>query len=86
MSAHAAAHTAACAAFGSALAERLDAFIVWRGKLERPPERLALTWPQIDSLEEIGAIDWSHRNTPTGGERIPFYRGFLVVVQGDWRR
>lgn len=75
--------TAARAAFGEVVADRLDNFLVWRGKLQRPPERLALPWPYIDALEEIGAIDWSHMNTSTGGQRIPFYRGFRVILQEE---
>ena len=61
---------------GVALAERLDIFILYRGRHGRPPERLALTRAEIDALYLAVLLERHHQAPPT-------YRGFPVVVQGD---
>jgi hypothetical protein len=68
---------------GVALAERLDIFILYRGRLGRPPERLALTRPEIDALYQADLLEL-HIATATRTEPArPFYRGFPVVEQGS---
>ena len=77
------------AVHGVALADRLDIFILYRGRLGRPPERLALSRPEIDSLYAADLIELHHRTIPADDRSpgryapVPFYRGFPVVLQGS---
>ncbi len=61
---------------GVALAERLDIFILWRGRHGSPPERLALTRPEIDALYSADLLELHHHGAAS-------YRGFPVVLQGS---
>jgi len=65
---------------GVALAERLDIFILYRGRHGRPPDRLALTRPEIDALYAADLLELHHREA---GDPVPFYAGFPVVLQGS---
>jgi len=69
---------------GVALADRLDIFILFRGRHGSPPERLALTRPEIDALYAADLLELHHRGiTADGTPPLPFYRGFPVVLQGS---
>ncbi len=71
------------AVHGVALADRLDIFILYRGRLGRPPERLALTRPEIDSLYAADLLELHKPHLVTPDAARPFYRGFPVVLQGS---
>ena len=68
---------------GVAVAIRLDSFILARGRLGKPPERLALTRPEIDALYAADLIELHHDRTKCNGDAVPFYEGFPVVLQGS---
>lgn len=68
---------------GVALAERLDIFILYRGRLGRPPERLALTRPEIDSLYAADLIELHWPGHGINRPAVPFFHGFPVVQQGS---
>lgn len=68
---------------GVALAQRLDIFILYRGRHGKPPERLALTRPEIDALYAADLLELQKPHLATPDAARPFYRGFPVVLQGS---
>ena len=81
------------ALLGVTLAEHIDEWILHRGRLGRPLERLALSRAQIDALFIADLLEFHVTELPAGAEPPtpiyraepgrPFYRGFPVVEQGN---